>query len=109
MGLNPTKCQFRQNEVRYIGHILTADGVKPDPRKIEAINELESPTNKKGLQQFLGMINYVGKFIPNLATEFEPLRKLLQKEQEWVWAEGQQKSFERLKSLISKATSIIIL
>ncbi|PIK34667.1 hypothetical protein BSL78_28506 [Apostichopus japonicus] len=93
MGLNPTKCQFRHNEVRYIGHILTADGVKPDPRKIEAINELESPTNKKGLQQFLGMINYVGKFIPNLATEFEPLRKLLQKEQEWVWAEGQQKSF----------------
>lgn len=101
--LNPTKCHFRQNQVSYIGHVLTADGVKPDPKKVQAINEMESPTDKKGLQQFLGMINYVGKFIPNLSSESEPLRKLLEKDQAWIWAEGQEESFQKLKSLISQA------
>ena len=55
----------------YIGYILSSKGIKPDPSKVQAIIEMKSPQDKKELQRFMGMVNYLGKFIPNLSDVSE--------------------------------------
>jgi len=65
--LNVDKCKLSTSEVLFLGHIITAAGISPDPRKTEAITELEEPTNVGELRSFLGMVNQLGKFIPQLA------------------------------------------
>ena len=66
-------------EVPYIGHALTSNGLKPDPRKVDAVEGMPSPVDKPALLRFLGMVNYMSKFIPYLAYLTQPLRELLHK------------------------------
>lgn len=80
---------------------MSADGVKPDPRKIEAITKMPIPTNTAELQRFLGMVNYLGKFIPRLSDETAPLRALLKKGTEFLMQKPQIDAFEKLKRQIS--------
>ncbi|CAC5379318.1 unnamed protein product [Mytilus coruscus] len=77
--INRDKFVLRATEMPYIGHLLTAEGVKPDPEKIAAIVNMEKPTNVKGVQRLLGMINYLTKFLENLSDICEPIRKLTHK------------------------------
>ena len=77
LTLNKEKCVFKVKEVTYIGHKLTQEGIKPDDEKVRAINDMPAPTDKKGVERLLGTVNYLGKFIPNLATVTEPIRVLL--------------------------------
>lgn len=77
--INKEKVKFKMNEVAYIGHVLTNEGVKPDPKKTEAIIKMPMPQNVKELKSFLGMVNYLAKFIPHLSTLSEPLRALERK------------------------------
>ncbi|KAL2090027.1 hypothetical protein ACEWY4_014715 [Coilia grayii] len=82
--LNPEKCTFGAHEVKYMGHILTAEGLKPDPQKVEAVKKMQKLTNKTELQTYLGMITYLAKFLPQLSTVTAPLRTLLEKScREW--------------------------
>ena len=62
--------------------MLTADGIKPDPNKVKAINDMPDPTDKAGVQRFLGMIQYLAKFIPNLSEVTAPLRELVENKSE---------------------------
>ena len=101
LKLNRDKCLFRQNSVSYVGHILSLDGLKPDPEKVRAIKEMQKPENKKELMTFLGFINYLGKFIPNLSQKSAPLRLLLEKDIEWFWEKEQEDSFRALKDAVS--------
>ena len=80
---------------------MSADGVKPDPEKIKAIIKMDVPKAVTELQRFLGMINYVGKFIPNLAEVAAPLRQLLKKENEFLFQKPQIEAFEKLKAIIT--------
>ena len=73
-----------------MGHILSGDGIRADPKKISAIRDMPAPCNKEDLQRFFGMITYLGKFLPNLATETAPLRLLLEKGTEWSFDKPQQ-------------------
>ena len=82
LRLKKEKAQLRKTEVAFIGHILTPDGLKPDPKKVEAINDMPHPTDVQSLRRFLGMINYLAKFLPGLSDETEVLRKLTEKEGE---------------------------
>ena len=91
------KCDIRVSTLSYIGHQLTCDGVKPDPKKIRAIKEMPEPCDKKGLQQFLGMVQYVAKFIPDLSTITAPLRQLTRNDTEWSWKPEHQAAFNQLK------------
>ena len=100
MKLNLSKCIFGQKEVTFLGHILSAEGVKPDPEKTRAIKEMPLPRNKVELQRFLGMINYLGKFLPNLATVTTPLRELLQKDNVFVMEKPQIQAVSRLKEMV---------
>jgi hypothetical protein len=67
-----------QEEVRYVGDVFNQSGIKPSPDRVQAITELPLPNDKKSLQRFMGMVNYLHKFIPNLATVNKPLRQLLE-------------------------------
>jgi len=92
---------YRIQEVKLLGHIFNKNGVKPDDEKVKAITNLPSPKCKKDLQRFLGMINYLSLYIPNLAAESTILRDLLKKNSLWQWDENYEKAFCHLKNLIS--------
>lgn len=83
LKLSPNRCKFRVSEVTYIGHVFTPTGLKPDPQKAAAITEIQAPTDVLGLQRFLGMVNYLGKFIPNLSELSSPPRQLTRKDTAW--------------------------
>ena len=103
MKLNLAKCIFEATEIKYLGHILSGDGIRADPKKISAIRDMPAPCNKEDLQRFLGMITYLGKFLPNLATETAPLRLLLEKGTEWSFDKPQKQAFEKLKDLVTES------
>ncbi len=67
--LNAEKLQLRRSEVPYIGHLLTADGLSVDPKKARAVRDMTRPTDVKGIQRFLSMINYLSKFCDHLSDE----------------------------------------
>lgn len=90
---NKNKCRFRVKEVKYVGHILTDEGIKIDNDKIEAIKRIDIPKNTKELSRFLGMVTNVAKFIPNLSKLTSNLRALLKKDVVWEWNDIHQKKF----------------
>ena len=101
--LNKPKTRVRVDEVKYSGHIMSSEGLKPDPEKVNAILQMPQPQNKTELQRFFGMATYMSKFIPNYSTHSAPLRLLLEGETEWHWEKEQQDSFEKLKQLLADA------
>ncbi len=101
--LNKDKCKFKQHEVKYLGHVLTKDGLKCDPEKVRAILEMPEPHNVESLRRFLGMLNYIGKFVDKLSESAEPLRGLLVKGVSWEWTETHSKCFDNLKNMLCQA------
>ena len=101
LKLNKDKCIFNVSEVTYIGHTLTSEGVKPDPRKTKAITEMQFPQSKHELRTFLGMINYLGKFVPNLSDITAPLREMLEKDCQWYFDKVHERAFNKLKSIVT--------
>ena len=79
LKLNLSKCVFSQKEITFLGHIISDQGIRPDPSKTSAIRDMPVPKSKVELQRFLGMINYLGKFLPNLAEVTTPLRNYCKK------------------------------
>jgi len=77
LKLNKEKCKFLLEELPYIGHLISDKGVRPDPKKISALKEMDTPKNSDGVRRFLGHISYLSKFIPNCSAESEPLRRVL--------------------------------
>ncbi|KAJ8031349.1 hypothetical protein HOLleu_28054 [Holothuria leucospilota] len=103
LKFNKSKCKIGVTEVKYLGQVLNEEGVKPDVSKIEAIEKMKSPTCKKELQRFIGMIQYLSKFIPSLSAEAAPLRQLLKQNSDWVWDENNEKVFKKLKNMAIQA------
>ena len=101
LKLNKNKCVFGVTEMTFLGHVVSAEGIKADPEKVKAIVGMKTPENINELQRFLGMINYVGKFLPNLAEIAAPLRCLLKKENEFLFQKPQLEAFDKLKEMIT--------
>ncbi|CAB4004151.1 Transposon Ty3-I Gag-Pol [Paramuricea clavata] len=101
--LNKDKCEIGLQQVTYIGHTLSSNGLKPDVNKVEAIKTMDTPTDKAAVQRFPGMATYLAKLIPNSSQLAAPLRMLLEKNTAWHWDVQQQNSFERLKQTITNA------
>lgn len=97
------KCLICVQEVTYLGHIFNASGMKVDTEKVKAIKNMPEPNDRKSLERFLGMTNYLAKFIPNYSEHIFPLTRLLKKDTVWHWDVGHKKTFEKLKQLISDA------
>ena len=81
--INLKKSHFFRSEVKFLGHILTSTGIKPDPEKIETIQNFSRPRNLKELRGFLGLINFHTKFSKNHAAKIVPLLELLKKGVKW--------------------------
>ena len=101
LTLNVEKCVISAQEVKFLGHIISDKGVKSDPAKTSAVREMAEPTNVSELRSFLGMVNQLGKFVPQLAEKDKALRDLLSKKNCWVWGADQVRAFNRLKRELS--------
>ena len=97
LKLKLKKCSFVKNSVPYLGHIVSADGLATDPKKISAMKNFPPPRNVKQLQTFLGLTNYYRRFVPNFAQVAHPLTELTKKDIEFVWSDRQQQAFQALK------------
>ncbi|GBL79545.1 Transposon Ty3-I Gag-Pol polyprotein [Araneus ventricosus] len=99
--INPNKFQFRIEEVKYMGLLVSKDKIKAYPSHVRGINGLEKPTSKNDIKRLLVMVNFLSKFIPNVSAVTSPLRVLLKKVLEFQWNHEQETSFEEIKRLIS--------
>ena len=103
LRLNKNKCQFCKNSIVFLGHIISSEGIKVDPSKTNATTKMSVPQSLTELQRFLGMVNYLSKFIPNLAEVTAPLRVLLKKDVVFKLQKFQLDVIEKLKTLITSA------
>ena len=105
LTLNKDKCIFSTKSIKFLGQVVDANGIKPDPDKITAINDMPQPTNITELRQFLGMVNQLNKFSPHLADYKKPLQELLSSRNHWRWETSQETAFQNIKAtLISSET-----
>ena len=93
VSLNLGKCVFATNKGKLLGHIVSKDGLTADPKRTKEILALSFPSHKKGLQSFLGRINFVRIFIPNLATMVKTLTEMLKKNMVFSWTKEGKASF----------------
>ena len=100
--LNYEKIDIKKSSVKFFGNIYSADGVQADPAKIEAIVALRPPENKGEVKSFLGMVNYLQKFIPRLSQHTKLLRDLEKKGVHFTWSPDHQQSFEEIKALVKE-------
>ena len=103
---NPAKLEVGKEELSFSGHIVSKDGLKPDPKKVQAITNMPSPKTKEALKSLMGMLAYLGKFIPHLAEVTEPLREIQKKGVIFEWKTPQEKAFNRLKKILAKAENL---
>ena len=101
LKLNSEKLTVGEQQVEYFGHLITADGLKPDPQKIEAIQDMPPPADKKELQTMISMITYLSKFAPQLSTIMKPIRDPLKEDAEFIWDEQEQAALQRIKDTIT--------
>jgi hypothetical protein len=97
LRLNPDKCNIGDGQIKYLGYIISADGLRPDPVKVAAVQTIAAPTDVHDVRVFLGLINYYRSFIPYCAEWSAPLSVLLSKGVPFVWGEVQQEAFDKLK------------
>ena len=103
--LNKDKCIFYTNVIHFLGQ---QNGVSPDKDKIRAIQEIPRPTNITEIRRFLGMINQLRKFSPQLAERSKPIRDLLAKKNQWHWGPEQEKAFSDLKQDLGSAQTLAL-
>ena len=101
--LNPSKCEFRKTQLKFLGHLVDPTGIRADPEKTSAIAGMKAPTNIPELRRFMGMVNQLGKFSHNLADLTQPLRLLLSKKSSWLWGPDQERAFAEVKTELDVA------
>ena len=106
LTLNQEKCVFHKNSLTFLGFHIDGSGVKPDARKIKAIQTFPSPTNRTELRRLNGMLNQLARFVPHLATINAPMRELLKEGREWMWGLEQEKAFSRIKDVLTSAETM---
>ena len=100
--LNPRVLQFKTTKCDFFGQTITPEGMKVDDKKVEAIKQMKAPKDKKALQSFQGMINYLKRYSAKLTRLFEPLKPLFREEMEWTWDSSHQEAFDAIKEELSR-------
>ena len=106
MTLNIEKCKFSRDEVEFLGHMISKEGVRPMNKKLDAITEFKTPENIKELRSFLGMAQQLAKFNPALAGTSEPLRDLLSTKNGWLWTTKYDEAFSRVKDVLASPETL---
>ena len=112
LKLKPSKCDLSRKEIKYLGNVVSNEGVSTDPEKIKAVTEWLQPTTVTEVRSFLGFVSYYRRFIPNFSKVAKPLNKLLQNLEgtpsqknkfKVHWGPEQQEAFETLKRLCTES------
>ena len=103
LTLNAKKCKFLQPTLEFFGQIFSADGTRPDPKRIEDFQNAAQPTNAQEVRSLLGMSNYSSKYIHDYATLTAPLRELTKKNARFSWEQEHQRAFDKLKQALVSA------
>ena len=102
LKFNSKKLNLHKPEVKYMGHILSTKGLKPDLDKIQAVSQMPKPTCKQDTLSLLGFVNYLAKFLPRLPEIAQPIRELTTKKVVFVWSRQHDKAFEQVKKLVTE-------
>ena len=106
LTLNREKCQFRMPQLTFMGKVLSERGVGPTETKVEAVLKAREPENATEVRSFLGLVNFNARFMPNLATIAEPLRRLTKKDDPFKWKKAQQQAFDKLKKDLANTQTL---
>ncbi len=106
LKLKPRKCQLFCKEVEYLGHIISATGIRTDPKKIDAVKQWPTPRNLTELRSFVGLCSYYRKFIKGFANIAKPLHKLTEKSQTFKWTDECERAFETLKQKLIESPTM---
>ena len=99
--LNREKFMFKCSQVPFIGHLLTNEGLKPDPPKVEAICNMPKPEDVQAVQRFVNRVKYLSRFLEDLSDMFERLPRLTHKGAPWEWCQEQEEAFTKIKKAVS--------
>ena len=107
IAINPNKCVFRQKSVNFLGHMISAEGIKPLPEKVQAIVDFQEPATEKGLRRFLGMLNFYNRFLKDIASIQAPLLKVISGRKrnnnaKIEWTPELKQSFRRVKEHLAR-------
>ena len=97
--LNEQKLQLRKTSLKFLGHLVTAEGLRPDPEKVRTVEDTPTPKDASELRRYLGFLQYLAKFLPRLAEVAVPLYDLTKKDVDWQWEQRQQDAFDATKKL----------
>jgi len=100
LTVKASKCRFGERSLKYLGHVISSEGISVDSDKISSVVKFKIPSNVKEVRGFLGLCGYYRRFVRGFASFAAPLNKLLRKEEPFVWTEEQQAAFEKLKLLL---------
>ncbi|GFY31011.1 retrovirus-related Pol polyprotein from transposon opus [Trichonephila clavipes] len=103
LTLNKEKCHFARDKLKYLGLIISKEGIETDNKKIRAITEMKPPKNNREVSKFLGMTGWYQKFIPRYADICEPLYQLKKKGAKFNWSGEAQDSFDQIKRTLTEA------
>ena len=103
LKLKRSKCEFFKQELHYLGHILTTEGIRPQAEKVKAISEMKAPRNARGVREFLGTVGYYRKFILKFADAARPLTQLTRKAAKFVWENECQLGYDYLRECLISA------
>ena len=101
LRLKPKKCSFLCKEVSYLGHLISVEGVRPDPEKTEKVKCFPEPRDVTQVRQFLGLASYYRRFVPNFAKIASPLHVLLKKDNVFQWSAECSSAFQQLKDVLT--------
>ena len=105
--LKREKCEFLQRSVEYLGHRINSEGLHAISSKLQAITQAPAPQNVQELRSFLGLLNYYGKLIPNLASLIQPLNSLLQHDRKWKWSSECTQAFSQVKRELASSRILV--
>jgi len=101
LHLNSAKCQLFQKRIQYLGFVIEGNNIRKNPKKIQAVIEAPRPSSPTAVKEFLGLVTYYSRFIPDASTITYPLRRLLSKSIQFHWSADCESAFRKLKAIIA--------
>ena len=103
LKLKPSKCALFQKQTKFLGHLVSENGIRTDPDKIEAVENWPTPTSAKQMKSFLGLCSYYRRFVKNFAKIARPLHKICEKGAKFIWNDDCQAAFDQLKTSLTSS------
>ena len=102
-----SKSSFANSETRFLGHVVSAEGIRPDPKKVASVQDWPVPKNVHDVRSFMGLVNYFRKFIKDFATLAAPLTDLTRAKHLWAWTDRCEQAFLALKHCLTEAPLLV--